>query len=109
MPRFDDFADDIWALLHVASDEKEGGAHIVLREDFKQTKSVRIVGSVVIGQRKLLGSMRQPGEGATVPLPGGRHRLIASRERGRRNRSCSSEQRCGHGGIVTNGVISSCN
>ncbi len=52
--------------------------HILkLRQDLEQSQGVRIVGSVVVGERQLPGSTRQARESVAVPFAGGRHRLIA--------------------------------
>ena len=52
----DDFADDVGALLDVASNHEKGCVYVVLREDFEQAQRVRIVGAVVVSQRDLPGA-----------------------------------------------------
>src|SRR5208283_578948 len=93
------FADDFGLLLNVASDEKESCVHVLPGEDFEQAQRVWIVGPVVVGERELPGSTGEAGEGAAIPLPGGRHRLVARcRQRcsGGRSREYGSE----HGRIL---------
>ena len=71
------FAYDIRPPIHVAPDEKKCCPDIVSGKNFQQTKSVRIVGTIVISQRQLLGSRLQPSERPAIPLPGWGHRLVA--------------------------------
>ena len=74
---FDDLAGNFGTLLDVASDQEECCVHAVLRENFEQAQRVRIVGAVVVGEGELFRSSSQAGEGAAVPLSGGRHGLVA--------------------------------
>jgi len=73
--RLGDLSGDFPALLDVASDHKKSCVHVVFREDFEKTQSVRIVGTVVVSERDLFGTARKAREGAAVPLAGGRHGL----------------------------------
>lgn len=96
---FHEFADDVGALLRVASNEKESCMDIVTRENFQQAKRVRIVGAVVVSEGELFCARSEAGKGTTVPLAGGRHRLVADGdERGSRS---SGQDWAEHAGIVT--------
>src|SRR5580700_4220002 len=72
----DDFAGELGALLDIPSDQKKSRADVVLGEDLQQAQRVRVVGTIVVGQGELLCAARQAGEGAAVPLSGGRHGLV---------------------------------
>lgn len=58
----DDLAGEIGALLDVASDDKESCLNVVFGEDFEQVQSVRVVGTVVVGESDLARAARQAGE-----------------------------------------------
>src|SRR5208282_6669825 len=70
---------DVRPLPDVASDKKKSCSHIVPGKNFQQTKSVRVVGAIVISQRQLPGSSLQSGKRPPIPLPPRRHGLIARR------------------------------
>src|ERR1700724_3186988 len=76
-------ARNVWPLFHIATNKKKCRLHIVLGEHFQQTKSMRVVGTVVVSQGQLFGLRLQPGEGSSVPLPPRRHALVAPRDSGR--------------------------
>ena len=101
---FDDFAGEVGALLDVASDQKKCCVHVVLGQDFQQAQRVRVVGAVVVGEGELLGAARQAGEGAAVPLAGGRHGLVAGGGSGGGGGRCG-EDGSEHGGIVMDRVM----
>src|SRR5579885_2021705 len=92
MPSLGDFPRDVASLADVAADEKKCGANVMLRQNFQQTKGVRVVGTVVIGQRKLSGARGESGERATVPLTSRSHRLIAGCNGSADSNSSSSER-----------------
>ena len=79
--------------------QKKVAFTFVTGEDFKQTKRVWIVRPVVVGERELLCAARESGERTAVPLPGGSHRLIASRDECA-DRGGSGQNRSEHGRIV---------
>ena len=85
----DDFAGEIGTLLNVASDEKESCVNIVFGEDFEESRSVRIVGTIVIGESELARAVRESGESFAIPLAGGRHGLVG--------RYCGGREGCGAG------------
>ena len=85
----DDFMSEIGALLDVASDEKESCVNIMFGEDFEQAQSVRIVGTVVVGESDLASVVRKAGESFAVPLAGGGHGLVG--------RYCGGREGCGAG------------
>src|SRR5262249_54241413 len=64
-------ADDVWALLRVAPVQKKSGLLVVTRENLQQAERVRVVWSVVVGERELLRAWRKAGEGVSVPLARG--------------------------------------
>src|SRR5882724_7640959 len=76
-------AHDVRALCRVAANDKKGGANIVFCQDFEKAERVWVVGAVVVGEGDFFFAARKTGEGAAVPLSGGRHRLIAQRACGR--------------------------
>ncbi len=55
MPSPRQLARDIGSLFHVAPDEKKCRLYVVSGKNFEQTKSVRIVRTVVVGQCELPG------------------------------------------------------
>ena len=71
---------DIRPLLHVAPDQKKCCLHVVPGQNLQQTQRVWVVRTIVESQRQLPGSPLQPGKSPTTPLPGRRHRLVASRD-----------------------------
>jgi hypothetical protein len=97
MSGFDDFAGEVGTLLDVASNQEKCGMHAVLSEDLQQPQRVRIVGAVVVGEGELLRTSGNTGEGAAVPLSGGRHGLVGNRDRGSGR---SGEHGSEHGGIL---------
>ena len=100
---FGNLTRNLGALADVASNEEKSCANFVIRQDFQQTQGVGIVGAIVIGERHLPGSVGQAGEGAPVPLPGGRHRLVAGG--GQRGGGGGGGENSEHGAIVTDWVI----
>ena len=50
-----DGSGDGWALADEAADHEEGGADVVLGEDFEQALGGDVVGAVVIGEGDLVG------------------------------------------------------
>ena len=57
------FANDVRPLLHIASDQKKRGVNIVPGQNVQQAQGVRIVGPIIVGERQLLRSAAQSGEG----------------------------------------------
>ena len=93
-----DFTGDVWTLLHVASNQKKSCVDIVAGQDFQQSLRVRVVRAVVVSQRNLPRSARQPREGSPIPSPRRRHRLITRGAGGRGGDSSQGERK--HAGIV---------
>src|SRR5579863_5361798 len=89
-----DLACDIRPFFHVAADQEECGKYLVLGQDLQDAQGVRIVGAVVVGQRKSLRSHWQSGKSPAEPLAGGRHGLVAS-GRGR-NQTRSARKKAKH-------------
>lgn len=78
-----DFAGEIGTLLDVASDEKKSCLDIVFSEDLEQAQSVRIVGTVVVGEGEFARVVREAGESFAIPLGSGRHGLVGRGRGGR--------------------------
>ena len=52
-PAFDQFTNNVRALLDVTADQEKCGVNIVPGQDFQQTQSMRIVGPVIVSERQL--------------------------------------------------------
>ncbi len=52
-PAFYEFASDVGTLLHVAADQKKCGANIVPGQNIQQAQRVRIVRTIIVGERQL--------------------------------------------------------
>lgn len=98
VPRVCNRACNVRPFTHKAANHKERRMHVMFRQHLQQTQRMRVVRSIVEGQRQLPGShlagshvvvsARARGEGAPKPLSGRRHRLVAncaSRRRGRQS------------------------
>ena len=94
-----DLACDVGTLLHEAADQEKSCMHIVAGKDLQQAQGVRIVGTIIIGERDLLAAASQAGECAPVPLPRGRHRLISCSDGAERR--ATSQDKAEHAGIVS--------
>jgi len=78
MTRPHQLAHDVRPLSYETANDKKRRPHIMLGQNVQQTQRVRIIGAIVVCERQLLGPMAEPGEGAPVPLPRGRHSLVTS-------------------------------
>ena len=92
------FLHNIRPLPHEASNQKESGPHVVLAQHIQQPQSVRIIRSVVKGERNLFGSAPQPAECAAKPLASRGHGLVSHRNSARCSAGCDGKAQ--HGEIV---------
>src|ERR1700733_5224522 len=82
---------NVWPLFHKAANKKKCRLHIVLGEYFQQTKSMRIVGTIVVSQGQLFGLGLQPGERFSIPLATWGHALVA-RSDSCRSKTCTEDE-----------------
>ncbi len=92
------FPRDVRTLPHVAPNQEKSRRNAVPRKDFEQSQTVRIIGTVVIGQRNLARAPRQPSKSPPIPLPRRRHRLISRCNSSRGGNASQGKRK--HEGIV---------
>ena len=85
------FERDIRPLPHKAPDDEKCCLHILPGKNLQQTQSVRVVGTIVVSQRQLLGSTLDPSKRSPKPLPRRRLGLIAHSNRRYSNTSPQGE------------------
>src|ERR1700757_1758284 len=98
----DDFANDIGSLLDEAADQEKSSARSVTGKNFQQSQGMGIIGTVVIGERKLLRTSPQPDKRAPKPLRCREFGLVRKCARGGDRTGASKRQQ--HQAIV-NGSI----